>query len=244
MRSSRISPRAAPNEDTVRLSERSLRIGSARTTTSSTHSAPSSSSCAMRVSIWCRRRDSAAIVCSTSLRRKSSMLRSSAALTLEFRISRDLVEIESQILQDQNSIQLCQLRDGVVTIARLRVGMRRREQPDLVVEAQQRAETRAILEKSPILNMPPSEGIAFAMRGKLRKSLRRPIDSTTARSRRKASRITGCRTMRSYSAAKRGISGPIQVEADVLIGSQVGSHSDIGDRHILPNEKIFRGDTV
>ena len=67
-----------------------------------------------------------------------------------------LVESKPEILQHHDAIQLPQLRHRVKAVARLRVGMRRRQQPDLIIKRSKRAETRAILENSPILNMPPS----------------------------------------------------------------------------------------
>ena len=57
-RSSRMRPRAAANEGTVRRNETISCAGSARTTTSSALKTPSVSSCAIRASICRRRRDS------------------------------------------------------------------------------------------------------------------------------------------------------------------------------------------
>ena len=58
-----------------RRSDNSRRAGSDRSTTSSAESVPSASICAMRVSMWRRRCCSWASVCSTSLRRNSSIAR-------------------------------------------------------------------------------------------------------------------------------------------------------------------------
>lgn len=48
-----------------------------------------------------------------------------------------LIEVESQFFQYEDAVQLRQLRDGVVAVSALRVGMCRSEQADFIVEPQQ-----------------------------------------------------------------------------------------------------------
>src|SRR5688500_6519303 len=116
-----------------------------------------------------------------------------------------LVEIEPEILQHQDAIQLRQLRHRVIAVARLRVGMRRRQQPDLVIKTQQACGDSGDPRELSDPEHADLRGIGFFYaRLARRKSLRRPIDATTVSSRRSASRMAGCRTVRSYSAAKRG----------------------------------------
>ena len=136
-RSSRIRPRAAANDGTVRRSDRISRAGSARTMTSSALNVPSLSSCAIRVSICWRRRASSASVCSTSFRRRTSMLRNSDGSDLRAKDVAHLVEIEAEFLEHQDPVQLGELLDGVVAIAGLFVRVRRHEQTELIVEPQQ-----------------------------------------------------------------------------------------------------------
>jgi hypothetical protein len=48
-----------------------------------------------------------------------------------------LVQVEAELLQDQDAVQLRELRHRVGAIAAPQIGVSRREKADLVVEAQQ-----------------------------------------------------------------------------------------------------------